>query len=89
MFWISILKIFKLLLNYLHRVTDITSLEKHLESSSGHTLNFYPNLVKYRFKNVSEGISHPVCYSDLGYKLRRFKCEANFVLSGSKIVKRL
>ena len=38
---------------------------------------------------VSEGISHPVFYGDLVYKLRRVKCEANFVSSGSKIVKRL
>ena len=38
---------------------------------------------------VTEGISHPVFYGDLIYKLRRVKCEANFVSSGSKIVKRL
>ena len=44
---------------------------------------------------VTEGISHPVFYGDLVYKLRRGKriclteCEANFVSSGSKIVKRL
>ena len=36
---------------------------------------------------VSEGISHPVPYDDLVYKLRRVKCEANFVSPGSKIVK--
>ena len=33
--------------------------------------------------------SHPVFYGDLVYKLRRVRCEANFVSSGSKIVKRL
>ena len=38
---------------------------------------------------VTEGISHPVFYGDLVYKLRRIRCEANFVPSGSKIVKRL
>ena len=38
---------------------------------------------------VSEGISHPVFYGDLVYKLRRIKWEANFVSSGSKITKRL
>ena len=38
---------------------------------------------------VTEGISHPVFSGDLVYKLRRVKCEANFVSSGSKIVKRL
>ena len=38
---------------------------------------------------VTEGISHPVFYGDLVYKLRRVRCEENFVSSGSKIVKRL
>ena len=36
---------------------------------------------------ASEGISHPVFYGDLVFKPRRIKCEANFVWSGSKIVK--
>ena len=36
--------------NVWHRVTDITSFWKRLESSSGHTLNFCPNLVQYRFR---------------------------------------
>ena len=38
---------------------------------------------------ITEGISHPVFYGDLVYKLRRVRCEANFVSSGSKIVRRL
>ena len=38
---------------------------------------------------VTEGISHPVFYGYLVYKHRRIRCEANFVTSGSKIVKRL
>ena len=38
---------------------------------------------------VSEGISQSVFYGDLVYKLNRVKCETNYVLSGSKIVKRL
>ena len=38
---------------------------------------------------VSEGIPHPVFYSDLVYKLRSVKGSINFVLSGLKIVKRL
>ena len=37
---------------------------------------------------VSQGITHPVFYGDLVYKLRRVG-EANFISSGSKIVKRL
>ena len=50
-FFISILKIFKSLQHYWHRVTDITSFGKRLGSSLGHTLNFCPNLVQYRFRN--------------------------------------
>ena len=38
---------------------------------------------------VSQGITHPVYYGDLVYKLRRVKGEANFITSGLKIVKRL
>ena len=38
---------------------------------------------------VTEGISQPVFYGDLVYKLRRVRCEANLVSSVSKIVKRL
>ena len=45
-FWISILEIFKSLHNVWHRVTYITSFERHLRSSSSYTLNFCPNLVK-------------------------------------------
>ena len=33
--------------------------------------------------------THPVFYGDLVYKIRRVKGEANFISSGSKIVKRL
>ena len=44
--------IFRSLPNYWHRVTDITNFEKLFESSSCHTLSIYPNLVKYRFKNM-------------------------------------
>ena len=38
---------------------------------------------------VSKGITHPVFYGDLVYKLRRVKSESNFISSGSNIVKRL
>ena len=37
---------------------------------------------------VSNGITRPVFYGDLVYKLRRVKSESNFISSGSKIVKR-
>ena len=36
---------------------------------------------------VSKRITHPVFYGDLIYKPRRVKDEANFITSGSKIVK--
>ena len=91
-FWISILKISKLLQNYWHRVIDITSFEKHLESSLDHTLNFCRNLefggISFQ-EYLSKGISHPVVYGDLVNKLRRVKNTPNFISSGSKIVKRL
>ena len=35
---------------------------------------------------VCEGISHPVFYGDLVFKVSRVKCEKNFGSSGSKIV---
>ena len=38
---------------------------------------------------VFKGISHPVFYGDLVYKLRSVKDTPNFISSGSKIVKRL
>ena len=38
---------------------------------------------------LSKGISHLVFYGVLVYKLRRIKDTPNFILSGSKIVKRL
>ena len=53
-FWISILKISKLLQNCSQRVIDITSFEKHLESSLDHTLNFCRNLVLFRSKNICQ-----------------------------------
>ena len=40
-------------------------------------------------EHLSKGISHPVFYGDLVYKLRRVKDTTNFISSGSKIVKRL
>ena len=38
---------------------------------------------------VSQGITHPVFYGDFTYKLRRVKCEANFISSGLKKMKRV
>ena len=36
------------------RVIDITSFEKHLESSLDHTLNYFRNLVIFRSKNICQ-----------------------------------
>ena len=47
-------KISKLLQNYLHRVTDITNFEKHLENSLDHTPNYCRNLVIFRSKNMCQ-----------------------------------
>ena len=88
-FWISILKISKLLKNCWHRVIDITTFENHLESSLDHTPNFWRNLVISFQECVFKGISHPVFYGDLVYKLRRVKDTPNFISSGSKIVESL
>ena len=53
-FWISILKISKLLRNCWQRVIDITSFEKYLESSLDHTLNFCRNLVIFRSQDMCQ-----------------------------------
>ena len=87
-FWIHS-KMFKSIPNYWHRVSDITSVWKRLESSSGHTRNFYPNWVQYRFKKMFQKESLLLSYTDLIYKLRTVNKAANFISSGSKIVKRL
>ena len=85
-FWVSILKISKLIQNCFHGVIDISSFEKHLESS----LNFCQIFGDISFQEyLSQGISQPVFYGDLVYKRRRVKDTPNFFSSGSKIVKRL
>ena len=76
-----------ILLPVTHGVTDITSFEKHLESSYSGLLSKFGDVSFQKY--ISEGISHPVFYGDLVYKLRRVKGAPNFVLRGSKIVKRL
>ena len=86
-FWIAILKISKLLQNCWLRVIDITSSEKHLESSYSELLSKFGDISFQEY--LSKGISHPIFYGDLVYKLRRVKDTPNFFSSGSKIVKRL
>ena len=51
-------------------------------------LNFC--LCVYLFQGyVSKGISHPVFYGDLVYKVKRVKGIVNYISSSSKMVKRL
>ena len=90
-FWISILKISKLLQNCWHRVID----RYHkLRKTFGKFFRSYSELLS-KFGDISfqeylsKGISHPVFYGDLVYKLRRVKDTPNFISSGSKIVERL
>ena len=87
--WISILK------SSNHFTTIDTALQisqdsKNMWRSPGHILSFYSNFGETSCKEyVSEGITHPVFYGDIVYKLRRVKGSVNFVSTGSKIVKRL
>ena len=88
-FWISMLKISKLLQNCWHRAIDITSFEKHWQvfRSYSELLSKFGDISFQEY--VCKGISHPVFYVDLVYKLRRVKDTPNFIPLGSKIVKRL
>ena len=89
-FWISILKISKLLQNRWHRVIDITSFEKTFWKffrSYSELLSKFGDISFQEY--LSKGISHPVFYGDLVYKLRMVNDTPNFFSSGSKIVKRL
>ena len=65
-----------------------------LRKTSGKFLRSYSELLsKFGYisfqEYLSKGISHPVFYGDLVYKLRRVKDTPNFISQGSKIVKRL
>ena len=51
------LKISKLIQNYLHRVTDFTNFEKHLESSLDHIHSCCRNFVIFRSKNMCQKVS--------------------------------
>ena len=83
----SILEIFKSLLNFWHRVTDITSFEKHFESYSVDTVIFCPNLVKYRFEKMFRRNLKPslLQWSSLQTKEGQILGATNFVSSYSKI----
>ena len=89
-FWISILNISKLVQNCWHIVIHITNFEK----TFGKFFRPHSEILS-KFGDISfqeyvwKGISHPVFYGDLVYKLRRVKDTPNFISPGSKIVKRL
>ena len=85
-FLISSLKIVKSFQNNCRGLQIPQALKKYLKCSSGPTLSFCPNLVKYRFKNNFMFLREYIDQSRRS-RSRRIKCAANFVLSGSKIVK--
>ena len=66
----------------------------NVRKTCGKFLRSYSELLS-KFGDISfqehlwKGISHPVFYGDLVYKLRRVKHTLNFISSGSKIIKRL
>ena len=70
-------------------VIDITSFEKHLESSLDHTPNFCRNLVIFRSKNMYLKESLNRSSTVIFFKIRRVQDTPNFISSDSKIVKRL
>ena len=87
---ISVLKIFKSLQKLLTHGYRYLKLRK----TFGKFFRSYSELLS-KFGAISfqeyvcKGITHPVFYCDLVYKLRRVKGETNFISSGSKLVKRL
>ena len=89
-FWISILKIS----NYFKTAYTGLYIYHTLRKTFGKFFRSYSELLS-KFGDISfqeyvfKGISHPVVYGDLVYKLRRVTDTPNFISSGSKIVKRL
>ena len=90
-FWISILKI---ILQITTKLLTQGYRYHKLRKTFGKFFRSYSDLLS-KFGDISfqeyllKGISHPVFYSDLVYKLRRVKEPPNFISLGSKIVKRL
>ena len=86
-FWISILKIPELLQNcWGYRYHKLRKTSGKLYTTS-ELLSKFGDISFQEY--VSKGISHPVFYGDLVYKLRRVKDTPNYISSGSKMVKRL
>ena len=89
-FWISILKISRLLQNCWHRVIYISQASKTFGKFLRSCSELLSKFGWHSFQEyVSKGISHPVFYGDLVYKLKRVKDTPNVISSDSKIVKRL
>ena len=88
-FLISILKIFK----SLQTIDTDLQISQALEKFGKFFRSYSERLSKFgaiSFQEyVSKGITNPVFYGEIVYKLRRAKGEANFISSGSKIVKQL
>ena len=89
-FWFP-LKIYKLSLNCWHRVTGITCFEKYLGIFSYRTMNFYQNLVQYRFKNIygSKGIFPRGILLGFSLHIKKSLGFIYFHVLGPKIVKHL
>ena len=87
-FWISSLKIYKLLRNCWHRVIRLWY--HNLRKTFGKFFRSYSELLsKFGSKNMCLKESLTRSSTVLVYKLRSVKDTPNFISSGSKIVKRL
>ena len=71
-----------------HVYLDFVAAGGILQCFHKHTLIFIDLFLKCLYWTWP-GISHPVFYSNIVYKLRRVKCKAKFVSLGSKVIKRL
>ena len=80
----------RLLHSYLHHFkSDLISNVDHMRNSCTEPSSVILSQTISFQEYVSKGITHPVFYGDLVYKLRRVKGKENFISSGSKIMKRL
>ena len=88
--WISILKVSQITLKLLTQGYRYYKLRKTFAKFFRSYSELLSKLGDISFQEyLSIGISHPVFYGDLVYKLRRVKDTPNFILSSSKIVQRL
>ena len=83
-FWISILKITSKLLTKGYRYHKLRKTFGKFFRSYSELLSKFGDISFQEY--LSKGISHPVFFDDLVYKLRRVKDTPNFFSSGSKIM---